>query len=265
MNARFAALTADRYLEVAGELPKRTLRGFAMIDGDRTLLVVAMYAEDDRHVLISHWAEDFRSELDTFAARRAVAIGARQTLQMIAGVRGAIDAVASEKYRGSAELLQRIGFKQLAGTTYRFAGTSMREKVFIAERVMQARGAPVEIPVRHYFSDGVYAREIRIPAGTLLTGKIHKRENLNILSAGEISVLTEAGMQRIKAPFTVVSPPGTKRIAYAHTDCVWTTVHGTHETDLDKIEAEFIAQSEAEFVSYCRALALKEIYEEAIL
>lgn len=125
----------------------------------------------------------------------------------------------------------------------------VRERVVEAEQFMRQQ-PQIEIPVRHYFSDGVYAREIRIPAGTLLTGHIHKRQNLNILSEGEISVLTEQGVQRVKAPFTVVSPPGTKRIAYAHTDCVWTTVHGTHERDVEKIEAEFIAKSEQEWLAY---------------
>lgn len=258
MKASFAPLTAERYRDVAGEAPRRTMRGFAMVEAERTLLVVALYPDDDRFVLLSHWAPEFREQLGSFPARRAVAMGAKKTLEMLAGVRGPIDATASEKYPKTAAFLERLGFTQMAGTTYRFAGMSMRSKVELAERVMKARGEPVEIPVRHHFSDGVYAREIRIPAGTLLTGKIHKRANLNILSAGEMSVLTERGVERVRAPFTVVSPAGTKRIAYAHTEVVWTTIHGTQETDIEKIEAEFIAQSEAEFLSYARALEHKE-------
>ena len=53
--------------------------------------------------------------------------------------------------------------------------------------------------------------------------------------------------------------PGTKRIAYAHEDTVWATVHGTHERDLDKIEAHFIAQSEPEFQAFIAQGNLKEI------
>ena len=108
----------------------------------------------------------------------------------------------------------------------------------------------INIPIRHYFSPGVYAREITIPAGTLLTGRIHKYEQLNILSGGEISVFTQDGMQRVKAPFTVVSSPGTKRIAYAHTDCTWTTILATDETDPDKIEALFTVATEQEFLEF---------------
>jgi hypothetical protein len=98
----------------------------------------------------------------------------------------------------------------------------------------------VDIPVRHYFAPGVYAREITAPAGTIVSGKVHKTEHLNIMSKGEISVLTEDGVKRFKAPYTFVSKPGTKRIAYVHEEMVWTTVHHTHETDVAKIECDLV-------------------------
>ena len=66
-----------------------------------------------------------------------------------------------------------------------------------------------------------------------------------ILSGGEISVSTQDGIVRVKAPFTLISPPGTKSIAYAHTECTWTTILATEETDPDKIEASFKAVARA--------------------
>lgn len=131
---------------------------------------------------------------------------------------------------------------------------SDKEKIFAIEDLMRLQ-PQVDLKVVNYFSYGVYARELHIPAGIMLTGEIHKLENLNILSKGEISVMTENGMMRVKAPFTVVSPPGTKRIALAHTDCIWTTIHGTFEKDLDIIEKYFIAKSEAEYLEYCGQIA----------
>lgn len=109
----------------------------------------------------------------------------------------------------------------------------------------------VEMPVTEYFSEGVYGREIFIPAGTVITGKIHKFRSLNVLISGEIAVLTNEGMKIVSPPFVEVAAPGTKRIAYAITDTRWLTVHGTHETDTAKIEAEFIAQDEQEFLAFC--------------
>ncbi len=132
----------------------------------------------------------------------------------------------------------------------------LRAKVYKAEEIM-LKLPQVEMPVIHHFAEGVYARELHIPKDTILTGKIHKYSQLNILSKGEISVMTETGIKRVKAPFAIVSPPGTKRIAYAHEDCVWTTVHGTYEKDVDKIEEHFIAQNEAEYLEF-RSLLLEK-------
>lgn len=100
-----------------------------------------------------------------------------------------------------------------------------------------------ELPVKHHFAPGVYAREMTIPAGVMLTGKTHRTQHLNIVSAGDITVWTEQGMKRIRAPYAFVSYPGTKRVGYAHADTVWTTVHATNETDLEKLEAEMIDMS----------------------
>jgi hypothetical protein len=118
---------------------------------------------------------------------------------------------------------------------------SVREKLAYLEQEMK-KCPQVEIKVMHHFSKGVYAREIFIPKGTLLTGKIHKTEHMNIISQGDISVLTENGPKRVKAPHTMVSPPGTKRAGYAHEDTVWTTIHANVDDvkDLDQLEAVLI-------------------------
>ena len=125
-----------------------------------------------------------------------------------------------------------------------------RDKVFIMEAYMKEQ-PQLELEVINHFSYGVYARELHIPAGTLLSGEIHKFENLNILSKGEISVLVDDEVKRIKAPCTIVSPPGTKRIAFAHSDCIWTTIHGTFEKDVNQIKNQFIASSEQEWLEFC--------------
>jgi hypothetical protein len=120
----------------------------------------------------------------------------------------------------------------------------IREKIDQLERAMFAMpDRHIEIETRHYFAKGLYAREITIPKGALLTGKIHKTHHINIISKGEIAVLTENGMELIRAPATIVSPPGTKRVGYACEETVWTTLHGTDETDLEKLEAALIAPS----------------------
>lgn len=106
----------------------------------------------------------------------------------------------------------------------------------------------VDIPVKHFFSNGVYAREINVPRGSLIIGKLHRFSQINIISKGDMSVLTEDGWIRIQAPHTFVSPAGVKRAGFTHNDCTWTTFCGTEETDTDKIDDVLTIGSYQEYV-----------------
>jgi len=97
--------------------------------------------------------------------------------------------------------------------------------------------------VKHHFSPGIYARELFIPKGAILTGKIHRAAHLNFLVKGDISVLTEHGVKRLIAPCAITSGAGIKRAGYAHEDSIWIAVHPNpdDERDLEKLEARYIA------------------------
>lgn len=103
---------------------------------------------------------------------------------------------------------------------------------------------PAALKETHHFADGIYGRELFIPAGTVLTGKIHRHSTLNLLIQGDITVTTPEGMKRIQAPAVFVSAPGAKKAGYAHTDTIWVNVHPTKITDLAAIEAKFIVPEE---------------------
>jgi hypothetical protein len=102
----------------------------------------------------------------------------------------------------------------------------------------------VDCPVRWWFAPGIAAREMFIPAGTVLTGAVHKTEHLNIISAGHIVVTTDEGPKEIRAPHTMTSKPGTKRAGMALQDTVWTTIHATDERDPDRL-VEMLTESKA--------------------
>lgn len=114
--------------------------------------------------------------------------------------------------------------------------------------IMEVQGAmlqldQVEIPIKHYYANGFYAREMTMPPGVALIGKIHKSEHICIVSKGEVTVMSEEFEGKIQAPYTYVSKPGAKRALYSHTEVVWTTIHMTDEEDLAKLEDELIAES----------------------
>jgi len=97
-------------------------------------------------------------------------------------------------------------------------------------------------PINHHFAPGVYAREIHLPAGHVVVGKIHKHAHLNIISKGMVLVSTEAGTEELTGPCIFTSYAGTKRAVLILKDTIWTTIHVTQETDLEKIEDELIAK-----------------------
>ena len=107
--------------------------------------------------------------------------------------------------------------------------------------------------LKHYFAPvvdeygcGTYAREIHLPKGSLVVGKIHRHSHINIISKGVVSVVTEYGKKYYTAPCTFVSEGGLKRAGLVEEDTIWTTVHLTQHLGEDKlaeIESEVIAET----------------------
>jgi hypothetical protein len=112
----------------------------------------------------------------------------------------------------------------------------------LQHEVMQMPQA--ELPTEHYFSNGMYCRKVSRVAGTLIVGKVHKKDHFFLCAKGEIIAWTEGGMRRLQAGDVVESKPGTKRVTLAVVDSIGITVHKTDETDLDKIEKELIEPAE---------------------
>jgi quercetin dioxygenase-like cupin family protein len=102
----------------------------------------------------------------------------------------------------------------------------------------------VEFKTDHYFSEGMYCRKVFRPAGTLIVGKVHKKDHLFICTKGEIIAWTEKGMKKLVAGDIIECKSGTKRVTLATMDSIGTTVHRTDKTDLDEIEAELIEPDE---------------------
>lgn len=112
----------------------------------------------------------------------------------------------------------------------------------LEEAIMQLPKA--EITIVHHFPPGIYAREMRAPAGSAITGKIHRTQHLNIVSAGRLVVYNavDGTTVEVRAPATFISEPGTRRAAVVMEDCVWTTVHprADDETTPEQLETRLI-------------------------
>ncbi len=103
----------------------------------------------------------------------------------------------------------------------------------------------MDFPVHHRFTPGAYTREIHMPSGSLLTSKIHKTEHQYIISKGQAAVFTEGkGWDLVEAPYHGITKPGTRRLLYIFSDCIWTTMHVTDKTTVEEIEEEIIKKHE---------------------
>jgi len=97
-------------------------------------------------------------------------------------------------------------------------------------------------PLTHTFADGIYVRQIIMPAGAFLTSKIHKVSHPYFILKGKVSVYTEDGIQYIEAPYSGITKAGTKRVLHIHEETIWTTIHRTDKTNIDEIEDDIIAK-----------------------
>ena len=121
----------------------------------------------------------------------------------------------------------------------------------IQDRVMELEQSMLELPqaecpVKHYFAPGLYAREMSIPKHTVVTGAIHKTENLVVVSMGRLQIVTDDGTKEVKAGETFTCKAGMKNAVFTLEDSRWTNFFPNpgNETDADKL-AEILTHSKA--------------------
>lgn len=105
----------------------------------------------------------------------------------------------------------------------------------------------VECPISHYQIEGVYCRSMFIPAGTVITGAIHNKENISILAQGTIRITNGTESKLISAPYIMVDQPGIKRLGVSETDVTFINIWRTDTTDLDEIEKEIRSDTFEEY------------------
>ena len=121
-----------------------------------------------------------------------------------------------------------------------------------------------KLETEHYFSGGMYCRKLSRPAGTLIVGKVHKKDHFFMCAQGEIIAWSEKGMVKLKAGDIIESKAGTKRVTLALSDAIGITFHKTDETDLDKIEAELIEPDELALYDSSNKLKDSEIIKRIL-
>lgn len=117
----------------------------------------------------------------------------------------------------------------------------------LGSRVAGKGESPDGFPTRHLFTPGIYAREITMPAGSVITSKVHKTEHPFLVSSGRCWVYTDTcEWVEIRAPHYGVTKRGTRRLLVIAEDTVWTTFHlnTDDERDIATIESRIIEEYE---------------------
>lgn len=92
------------------------------------------------------------------------------------------------------------------------------------------------------FIPGLYSRMLFIPKGVFMTGRIHKKDYIDILASGDVTVKsyladgTIEDTKRYNEPDYFEGKAGRKRVLFTHEDTVWITVDPTLAESKDDLE-----------------------------
>lgn len=138
---------------------------------------------------------------------------------------------------------------------------SIDERIDELEKAMVDNFEVIDCPLNHRFTDGLYVREIFMPAGSLITSKIHKTQHQYFILKGSVSVWIDGGEEHfIEAPYIGVTEPGTRRVLYVWEDCIWATSHPNPDNEtLEQIEERIIEKRDNHLISDDIKNILKQI------
>jgi mannose-6-phosphate isomerase-like protein (cupin superfamily) len=99
----------------------------------------------------------------------------------------------------------------------------------------------IDPEIKHHFSNGVYAKETRIPAGSWLVQHTHKHSHMSILASGSIELIVDNKTSILHAPACISIMAGKHHGVKSITDVVWYCIHATDCIDEDEIDEVLIA------------------------
>lgn len=121
----------------------------------------------------------------------------------------------------------------------------------------------VDCPVVHHFGPGIYIREVFLPAGAVAIGHRQRREHVNVMLTGRVLMLNDDGTTtELKAPTMFVGKPG-RKMGRVLEDVVWQNIYATTETDIEKLEAEFLEKSDTWTLNHEQLKAAATVEREA--
>ena len=106
-----------------------------------------------------------------------------------------------------------------------------------------------EFPITNNFTDGLYMRQMKMKAGTMVISAIHHTNHFWFLLSGKVVVENENEIVEHIAPCWSYSLKGTKRLIKCVEDCVWINViaNPSDTKDMKTIENNFFSMTMEEY------------------
>ncbi len=118
------------------------------------------------------------------------------------------------------------------------------------EAVMLDNFPVIDCPVTNRFTDGLYVREIFMPAGAFITSKIHKTQHQFFILKGKAQVWIDGVEHVLEAPYIGVTEPGTRRVLYILEDTIWATSHPNPDNEtLEQLEERIIQKNDNPYLT----------------
>ena len=105
------------------------------------------------------------------------------------------------------------------------------------------------IPITHNFSDQLYMRQMRMPAGSIVVSAVHHTDHFWFLMKGKILVTTNGETIEHIAPCYELSIKGAKRLIHCIEDCIFINLHKnpTNTKDMSLVEDKLYSFTIDEF------------------
>lgn len=104
----------------------------------------------------------------------------------------------------------------------------------------------MQMDTLHHFSEGLYAKQMAIPKGSIACQHKHNYDHLSILAQGKVRVLFDNDVvETYTAPSCINIVKNVNHTILALEDSVWFCIHQTEETDVDKVDQVLIKKVEA--------------------
>ena len=106
-----------------------------------------------------------------------------------------------------------------------------------------------DFPITNHFSDGLYMRQMKMQAGSMVISAMHHTNHFWFLLSGKVDVIADEENVEHIAPCWSYSLKGTKRLIKCIEDCVWINIiaNPTNTKDMEKVEKSFFSITLAEY------------------